>query len=139
MMVISSSHLETFMHCSLQRTSVDVCRTSNLSAEHPKLGLGQSKWIAQWGRIRIVPYVGNSNGYELTVAQAGIPLACGTILRRASNKMCKTGCVRVAREATEIQVVSQHTMRFGSTAKVLAECKHKYYRISECSMAGPLA
>ena len=24
-------------------------------------------------------------------------------------------------------------MRFGSTAKVLAECKHKYYRISECS------
>ena len=25
-----------------------------------------------------------------------------------------------------------HTMRFGSTAKVLAECKLKYYRISEC-------
>ena len=24
------------------------------------------------------------------------------------------------------------TMRFGSTAKVLAECKLKYYRISEC-------
>ena len=24
-----------------------------------------------------------------------------------------------------------HTMRFGSTAKVLAECKLKYYRISE--------
>ena len=27
----------------------------------------------------------------------------------------------------------QHTMRFGSIAKVLAECKLKYYRISECS------
>ena len=25
------------------------------------------------------------------------------------------------------------TMRFGSTAKVLAECQLKYYRISECS------
>ncbi len=27
----------------------------------------------------------------------------------------------------------QRTMRFGSTAKVLAECKLKDYRISECS------
>ena len=27
----------------------------------------------------------------------------------------------------------QHTMRFGRIAKVLAECKLKYYRISECS------
>ncbi len=27
---------------------------------------------------------------------------------------------------------SLRTMRFGSTAKVLAECKLKYYRISEC-------
>ena len=26
----------------------------------------------------------------------------------------------------------RHTMRFGSTAKVLAECELKYYRISEC-------
>ena len=25
-----------------------------------------------------------------------------------------------------------HTMRFGSTAKVLAKCMLKYYRISEC-------
>ena len=25
------------------------------------------------------------------------------------------------------------TIRFGSTAKVLAECKLKYYKISECS------
>ena len=25
-----------------------------------------------------------------------------------------------------------HTMRFGSTAKVLLKCKLKYYRISEC-------
>ena len=25
-----------------------------------------------------------------------------------------------------------HTMRFGSTAKELAECQIKYYRISEC-------
>ncbi len=25
-------------------------------------------------------------------------------------------------------------MRFGSTAKVLAECKLKYYRISECAV-----
>ncbi len=30
---------------------------------------------------------------------------------------------------------AQHTMRFGSTAKVLAECKLKYYRISECNRA----
>ena len=29
-----------------------------------------------------------------------------------------------------------HTMRFGSTAKVLLKCKLKYYRISECTM-GP--
>ncbi len=28
---------------------------------------------------------------------------------------------------------SFRTMRFGRTAKVLAECKLKYYRISECS------
>ncbi len=28
--------------------------------------------------------------------------------------------------------VRQGTMRFGSTAKVLAECKLKYYRVSEC-------
>ena len=28
----------------------------------------------------------------------------------------------------------QHTMRFGSTAKVLLKCKLKYYRISECNM-----
>ena len=27
---------------------------------------------------------------------------------------------------------SRHTMRFGSTAKVLANCKLKYYKISEC-------
>ena len=26
----------------------------------------------------------------------------------------------------------QGTMRFGSTAEVLTECKLKYYRISEC-------
>ena len=26
-----------------------------------------------------------------------------------------------------------HTMRFGSTAKVLLKCKLKYYRISECT------
>ena len=25
-------------------------------------------------------------------------------------------------------------MRFGSTAKVLAKCKRKYYRISECGV-----
>ena len=29
-----------------------------------------------------------------------------------------------------------HTMRFGSTAKVLAKCMPKYYRISECVPAG---
>ena len=29
---------------------------------------------------------------------------------------------------------SCHTMRFGSTAKVLLKCKPKYYRISECVM-----
>ena len=28
----------------------------------------------------------------------------------------------------------QCTLRFGSTAKVLAECKLKYYRISECNV-----
>ena len=27
---------------------------------------------------------------------------------------------------------ADHTMRFGSTAKVLLKCKLKYYRISEC-------
>ena len=27
------------------------------------------------------------------------------------------------------------TMRFGSTAKVLAKCKLKYYRISECMVS----
>ena len=26
----------------------------------------------------------------------------------------------------------EHTMRFGSTAKVLLKCKLKYYKISEC-------
>ena len=30
---------------------------------------------------------------------------------------------------------SLHTMRFGSTAKVLLKCKLKYYRISKCSMS----
>ena len=29
--------------------------------------------------------------------------------------------------------MQQHTMRFGSTAKVLLKCKLKYYRISECN------
>ena len=28
-------------------------------------------------------------------------------------------------------IFQDHTMRFGSTAKVLAKCKLKYYRISE--------
>ena len=34
---------------------------------------------------------------------------------------------------TDLLIVpnARHTMRFGSTAKVLAECKFKYYRISE--------
>ena len=35
---------------------------------------------------------------------------------------------------------NQNTMRFGSTAKVLAKCMLKYYRISECRSppdAGP--
>ena len=31
------------------------------------------------------------------------------------------------------QDVMRHTMRFGSTAKVLLKCKLKYYRISECN------
>ena len=30
-------------------------------------------------------------------------------------------------------MLPQHTMRFGSTAKLLAICKLKYYRILECS------
>ena len=29
-------------------------------------------------------------------------------------------------------MMHDHTMRFGSTAKVLLKCKLKYYRISEC-------
>ena len=28
---------------------------------------------------------------------------------------------------------TRHTMRFGSTTKVLLKCKLKYYRISECA------
>ena len=36
-------------------------------------------------------------------------------------------------EAHKDHAVVRHvTVRFGSTAKVLAECKLKYYRISEC-------
>ena len=30
--------------------------------------------------------------------------------------------------------ISQGTMRFGSTAKVLAKCMLEYYRISECKV-----
>ena len=29
-------------------------------------------------------------------------------------------------------LAGRHTVRFGSTAKVLAKCRLKYYRISEC-------
>ena len=32
--------------------------------------------------------------------------------------------------------LGRSTMRFGSTAKVLLKCKLKYYRISECAVAG---
>ena len=41
---------------------------------------------------------------------------------------CSVACSRAALHRC------QHTMRFGSTAKVLLKCKLKYYRISECSM-----
>ena len=34
-------------------------------------------------------------------------------------------------EPAWVPVIHRYTMRFGSTAKVLAECKLKYYRISE--------
>ena len=33
-----------------------------------------------------------------------------------------------------IVTMAQGTMRFGSTAKVLAKCKLKYYRISACKV-----
>ena len=36
---------------------------------------------------------------------------------------------------TSFQVAHVHTMRFGSTAKVLLKCKLKYWRISECVQA----
>ncbi len=36
---------------------------------------------------------------------------------------------------TSFQVAHVHTMRFGSTAKVLLKCKLKYCRISECVQA----
>ncbi len=48
---------------------------------------------------------------------------------------CRSGCARSAPEGSwaRLSAERQHTMRFGSTAKVLAKCKLKYYRISECS------
>ena len=39
--------------------------------------------------------------------------------------------------AAEDVHVHHGTMRFGSTAKVLAECNLKYYRISECMAPMP--
>ena len=39
---------------------------------------------------------------------------------------------KVGFERPGVTMVHLHTMRFGSTAKVLLKCKLKYYRISEC-------
>ncbi len=42
-------------------------------------------------------------------------------------------------QRTCIHLACKGTMRFGSTAKVLAKCKLKYYRISECRGMLPVA
>ena len=59
---------------------------------------------------------------------------------RPSSQWRLACCHQSPKTASGIQVAAQLmrwsvacTMRFGSIAKVLAKCKLKYYRISECA------
>ena len=61
---------------------------------------------------------------------AGHAQHLGLILRPMHDTL-QQGCLHV--DPVDPQAGMLRTMRFGSTAKLLAECKLKYYRISECS------
>ena len=74
-------------------------------------------------------------------AQLSIPICPMALQRRQEGVPCKADCKMSQGRRGALPTYSkmphnpgrQRTMRFGSTAKVLAKCMLKYYSISECS------
>ena len=71
-----------------------------------------------------------AKGFHFTIV--GSLAAAPKFMPQLFADMSRQSRAQAAREGARTADI-QHTMRFGSTAKVLLKCKLKYYRISECS------
>ena len=99
------THVKMLLKYTLVPLVATVAQTKSFAGKRPEQHLTQKLWI----RVQ-------EEGFKIDP--------------RLHDSAFKLGFVLVALHLPETG--QPHTMRFGSTAKVLAKCKLKYYKISEC-------